>query len=187
MVRSRTLLFLTVLGGLWPYGLGAPVKAVEFSDGSRHFVGVPRLEKVSTTHDRARSWGGRYYFTLQIPEDASEPLGRIEIQQQEGADRFERFDWSKTVAYLNGDRKLSVKAEVVALDQQARSVAIAFDPPVAPGTQLTLSLSPIQTPSAGIYLFGVTVFPAGEQGVGQFVGYGRLHFYDNRDWGPLWR
>lgn len=32
---------------------------------------------------------------------------------------------------------------------------------------------------SGVYLFGVTAFPAGEKSHGQFIGFGRLHFYND--------
>ena len=53
---------------------------------------------------------------------------------------------------------------------------IAFDPPVSPGTTVTVALRAKRNPSGGVYLFGVTAFPAGERSWGQFLGYGRLHF-----------
>ncbi|MDZ4877634.1 MAG: hypothetical protein CLLPBCKN_007069 [Chroococcidiopsis cubana SAG 39.79] len=53
---------------------------------------------------------------------------------------------------------------------------IAFDPPVSPGTTVTVALRAESNPDGGIYLFGVTAFPAREKSSGQFLGYGRLHF-----------
>lgn len=55
---------------------------------------------------------------------------------------------------------------------------MSFDPPVPPATTVTLRLRPERNPRiSGIYLFGVTAYPTAAKR-GQFLGYGRLHFYD---------
>jgi Protein of unknown function (DUF2808) len=56
---------------------------------------------------------------------------------------------------------------------------VQFNPPVQPGRKVTIALSPQRNPAySGVYLFGVTAFPTGEKSHGQFLGFGRLHFYD---------
>lgn len=159
--------------------------AVTFG-GKTHFAGVPRLVSATTTQNQARTWGGRYYFTVAVPEDASEPLGQLVIQQDEGGDRFSRFDLDDTVAFQAGDRKVRFAIESVELNREDRSITIAFEPGIEPGQTVQLGLRTQRTPSAGVYLFGVTAFPAGESPSGQFLGYGRLHFYNN-DRGIFWR
>jgi hypothetical protein len=161
-------------------------QAVTFGDGSVHFAAVPRLVSAQTTQNQAGTWGGRYYFTVALPADASEPLGQLVIQQREGSDRLGRFDLDGTEAFLADDRKVRFAIEAVTLDQTERSITVRFNPPIEPGQTIQLGLDPLHTPSAGIYLFGVTAFPAGEQAVGQFLGHGRLHFY-NRDRPIFWR
>ncbi|NJM56461.1 MAG: DUF2808 domain-containing protein [Synechococcales cyanobacterium RU_4_20] len=167
--------------------LGVPQAiAVQFSDGTRHFAAVPRLVKVSTTQNQAHTWGGRYYITVSVPEDASEPLGKLEIRQDEGSDRLGPFEFDRTLAFVEGDRQRSVQVEWVELDRDRQTIAVAFNPPIPPGKTLTLGLVPVRTPDAGIYLWGITAFPAGEKVASQFLGYGRLHFYDDRD-RSFWR
>ncbi|NJN32194.1 MAG: DUF2808 domain-containing protein [Synechococcales cyanobacterium RM1_1_8] len=78
----------------------APAQAVTFGDGSIHFAAMPRLVSAQTTQNQARTWGGRYYFTVDLPVGASEPLGQLVIQQTEGSDRLGRFDLDRTVAFL---------------------------------------------------------------------------------------
>lgn len=162
--------------------------AVQLGKGTTHFVGVPRLVSARATQTNARAWGGKYYFTVQVPEDASEPLGRLVIQQHEGSsDGFGRLELDRTVAFGAGDRAEQFALEAIRLDPESRSITVEFARPVAPGETVELGLVPLRTPQAGIYLFGVTAFPAGEAPVGQFLGYGRLHFYDNRDHPMFWR
>lgn len=66
--------------------------------------------------------------------------------------------------------------------QPAKSgeVTVAFNPPVQPGKTVTVALRAKKNPTGGgIYLFGIKAFPGGENSYGQFLGYGRLHFYSN--------
>ncbi len=165
------------IAGLLSFALlGAPARAVRFSDGTVHFAGIPLLGKVSTTDNSAWAWGATYFFTLQMPADASEPLKRIELKKTEGLDSID-FNLKRTFAYVNGDRHQTI--EVRAANPEENTLAIEFDPPVPPGTALTLGLKPYNNPrNGGVYLFGVTAFPAGEKASSQFIGYGRLQFYD---------
>ncbi|KAM3113986.1 DUF2808 domain-containing protein, partial [Phormidesmis sp. 146-33] len=57
-------------------------------------------------------------------------------------------------------------------------VTIVFDQPVQPGSTVTVALAAQRNPSwANVYLFGVTAYPDGENGLGQFLGYGRINIY----------
>jgi len=155
-------------------------KAVTFG-GSTHFAGVPRLVSAKTTQKQARAWGGRYYFTVSVPEDASEPLGQLVIQQSESSDRLSQFRLDDTIAFRAGDRNTEYAIASVELNRDDRSIAVAFSPGIEPGQTVQLGLRPRRTPKSGVYLFGVTAFPEGAQPAGQFLGYGRLHFYDNNN------
>lgn len=155
--------------------------AVEFSDGTIHFAGVPRLVQARTTRTQARTWGSHYYFTVSVPDDASEPLGQLMLRQDEGADRFGRYELDATIAFVEGDRKQRANLAAIKINRDDRSLTAQFDPPIQPGQTVTLGIRPVQTPSAGIYLWGVTAFPAGDQVAPQFIGYGRLHFYRNKN------
>jgi Protein of unknown function (DUF2808) len=55
-----------------------------------------------------------------------------------------------------------------------------FDQPVQPGSVVTLALQVDANPQiAGIYQFGVTAFPVGENSTGQFLGVERINFYNS--------
>lgn len=57
-------------------------------------------------------------------------------------------------------------------------VTLVFDQPVQPGSTVTVALAVQQNPSwGGVYEFGVTVYPVGKHGLGQFLGYRRINFY----------
>lgn len=154
-----------------------PAQSIQLEDGTTYFVNVPRLEKARTTFDSARVFGATYYFTLHVPDDAGEPLQRVVFKQQEGVDRV-AFNLKQTRAYADERRKqpLEIANALVEADD---AISVLFDPPIPPGGTVMIGLRPHRNPgSSGIYLFGVTAFPQGEQAHGQFLGYGRLHFYD---------
>jgi hypothetical protein len=153
-----------------------PAAAVRFADGTVQFAGVPRLGKVSTTDNQAYAWSATYFFTLQVPADASEPLGRVMFQQTEGVDTVE-FNLKRTYSYLNGDRTQRTTVETVQVKPD--TLELTFNPPIPPNATVTIGLRPYTNPrTGGVYLFGVTTAPAGEKVRSQFVGSGRLQFYD---------
>jgi Protein of unknown function (DUF2808) len=191
MKRShRPRLSLGVIAAIASLLLAVPVKAVQFSDGTIHFAGVPSLGKVSTTDNQAWAWSVTYYFTIQVPADASEPLGRVVLQQTEGVDSIE-FNLKQTFAYLDGDssapgvRNQTIPLQATNMDKDA--LEVQFDTPIEPGKTVTLGLKPYNNPhTGGVYLFGVTTFPAGEKVQSQFIGTGRLQFYDRSFWHDRW-
>lgn len=178
---------LAVSAGIWGF-IVQPASSVTLSDGTVNFVGVPRLEEASTTFNQTYVWGATYYFTISIPEDAGEPLQRIAIAQTEGSDDIE-FDLRESRAYEGTRRHRGNAIALLAATPKnnRQTLEITFDPPVSPGKTVTIALQPLQNPRyGGVYLFGVTAFPAGEKVRGQFLGFGRLHFYERDDWGRYW-
>jgi len=175
-------LLLTATTITW--GGGMPLsQAVTLADGTVYFVQSPRLLKVTTTQSATYAWGATYYFTLDVPETAGEPLRRVTIAQREGVDvlRYDLADSQAFVGQPRGKRQAVSLGEVTA-DRKTRTVSVMFDPPIAPGQTVTVGLRPVRNPNiGGVYLFGVTAFPEGEQTHGQFLGYGRLQFYEARD------
>ncbi len=184
-MRSRSVLSF---GAVLLASISAPISAsaVQLADGTVYFNSPPRLAGASTTQNSVYAWSATYYFELEVPENAGEPLQQVTIAQEEGSETV-RFSEKETEAF-EGDRtqnKLGLGA--VTSDRKTRAVTVQFNPPVPPGKKVTIALSPERNPAySGVYLFGVTAFPPGEKTHGQFLGFGRLHFYDNRD-GFLWR
>lgn len=153
----------------------ASASAVQLADGTVHFVGVPRLERVRTTNSDAGDFGATYYFTINIPADADEPLQRLVFDQREGLSRI-KFRLQRTRIF--GQKRRPVIPSNISADQQG-AVSVLFDPPIPPGETVVVGLRPRRnTYTDGVYQFGVMAFPAGEKSRGQFLGFGRLHFYD---------
>lgn len=188
-MRVSTLLGATLAVAAGICGaVGQSASSVTLSDGTVNFVGVPRLEGASTTFNQTYAWGATYYFTIVVPENAGEPLERIAIAQHQGSDDIE-FDLEESRAYEGTRRNRESEIPLVAATPKnnRQTLEISFSPPVPPGKTVTIALRPVQNPRyAGVYLFGVTAFPAGETAKGQFLGFGRLHFYERDGWGRYW-
>lgn len=152
---------------------------VQLRDGTVYFVQPPDLVDAITTFKGVNTWGATYYFTINVPAKAGEPLQRVTITQREGVDNI-RYDLEDSRAFVgtpNRKRERLTLGEVTR-DRQTRTVTVNFNPPVAPGQTFTIGLRPLRNPRfSGVYLFGVTAFPVGEKSHGQFLGYGRFHFY----------
>jgi len=156
-------------------------QAVQLRDGKVYFVHPPSLISAATTERQTSSSGASYYFTLSVPEDAGEPLQQVEIAQRDGSTqaRLIQFDAEASRAFIGTrrDRGDELNLGENRFDRDAQTLSIVFDPPVPPGTTVTLELQPKRNPRRdGIYLFGVTAYPSGSDAYGQFLGYGRLQF-----------
>ena len=153
-------------------------QAVELADGTVSFEKPPLLIGGITTFRGVRMWGAKYYFTLFLPENAGEPLKKVTISQRQGAETI-LFRTSDTLAFQGTPRKKGEKLTVAEVihNRETETVAVSFEPPIAPGTTFTIGLIPRRNPDfGGIYLFGVTAFPAGEKPYGLYLGAVRLSF-----------
>ena len=156
--------------------IAGSTQAVQFPDGTVSFEQSPRLVEAKTTFKNVGAWGAKYYFTIELPETAGEPLQKVTLRLRQGADDI-RFRLDETFAFIgtpNGDRDL---IQAAATDEDD-TISVVFEPPISPGTTFTVGLKPRRNPDLdGVYLFGVTAFPAGEKPYGLYLGPGRLQFY----------
>ncbi|MGK7952937.1 MAG: DUF2808 domain-containing protein [Xenococcaceae cyanobacterium] len=154
-------------------------KAVQFPDGRVAFDKSPLLRNAISTFNTVRAWGSTYYFTVELPADAGEPLQKIVINQRQGADDIS-FRLERTVAY-NGthrNKQEQLSLETVSQDEETEAITVNFAKPIPPGTIFTVGLKPKRNPDFdGIYLFGVTAFPTGDKPDGLYLGVGRLQFF----------
>ena len=177
----RVSSILSALFLVSPLGLITPESfAGEHPDGTRFFEAAPRLGKARTTFNRVRMRGATYYFTLTLPSGAGEPLGKIIINQKSGIDEILLL-LEETVAFIGtpNDRQEMLSLADVLQSEDQREITVFLDPPVPPGNIVTIGLKPRKNPKFdGTYLFGVTVFPAGEKSQELYLGVRRLQFYD---------
>jgi hypothetical protein len=164
--------------------LSLTAHAIQLADGTVYFENPPRLVDSSILEQAVADSNVKYYFHLSVPDDAGEALQRVEIVQQNG-DLFTReveFEAEESTAYTGhrprrGD---DITIGSALFDENSQTMTLIFDPPVPPGTDLTVRLNAERNPRrAGVYLFGVTAYPEGDIAYGQFLGYGRFHIYNN--------
>lgn len=169
-----TILGLTI-------AIAPPAAAVRLANGTVSFVQSPRLLAATTPHTDTRVGRQVYYFTIDLPSTAGEPLQSVTFFQVQGTTPV-LFAQENSFAF-EGTRdrrgpKLTLKPEKT--NPKTTDITVTFDPPVPPGKTVTIGLRPANNPSfGGVYLFGVSAFPSGERAVGQFLGYGRLQFYQD--------
>lgn len=179
LVFPFCLLAFTVGSPTLAIPLGPQIYAVTLRDGITAFAGVPRLISVTTTNNTIRAWSAVYYFTIELPEDATEPLKKLEISQTQGFD-VPGYEVQRTRVFA-GDRRnrgRSFTIEEVAIAN--RTLTLTLEEPIPPGTTFTVGLYPLRNPNVtGVYLFGVTAFPQGAKPQKAFLGFGRLHFYQH--------
>ncbi|MEB3210223.1 MAG: DUF2808 domain-containing protein [Leptolyngbyaceae bacterium] len=169
--------------GMSAIGFGT-AQAVQFSDGTVHFENPPRLIDSAIREQSVSDNNVKYFFLLSVPEDAGEPLQRIEIVQEHG-DLFTReidFDPEDSVAYIGHRRSVGEELTIGTSDfnDDTNTMSLTFDPPIPPGTDLTIRLNAERNPRrSGVYLMGVTAYPEGTEPSGQFLGFGRFHIFDS--------
>lgn len=150
--------------------------------GRTFFSHPPLLMRVAAPQTGAET-PSTYEFTLTVPKDAGQPLKAVTIAQATNVETV-KFDVSNSKAFV-GDR-LTARSQIplasVGGEQPANpgEATIVFAQPVQPGDTVTVALAVQQNPQwGGVYEFGVTAYPDGNNGLGQFLGYGRINFYGN--------
>lgn len=176
-IKLFTLSTLTV--GLLAILTTVGAQAVRFADGRVAFNRPPNLVE-ATTRDISSIGNGRFHFVVEVPPDAGEPLGAVVITPRDGANRI-AFNLNASQAMLSpayaqgSDVPL---ASVGGAMDDANSILMVFDEPVQPGETVTVTLRTVHNPLGGVYQFDVTGYPAGDNGIGQFLGVGRIQIYD---------
>lgn len=155
-----------------------PANTVELRDGRRFFNKAPDLVRfeASITSPATPS---TYQVAIALPADAGEPLKAVAIAQKPNLEQVP-FDLSKSSASLKnsltGGRSLPLPEASFRESSDQSTVTVVFGKPVEPGNTVTISLRVKQNPLyGGIYLFGVTAFPEGENSSGLYLGVGRIH------------
>lgn len=162
--------------------LALPVIALQPNSEPTSFDRVPRLTRAATSVTQTDVTGATYHFTIKVPEDAGRSLKAVTIVQYENPDTVVfQEDNSRAFAGDSFAGGPQVSLASVGGPSNSNEETVVFDSPVAPGSTITVALKPKRNPDrAGTYLFGVTVYPTGENSPGQFLGYSQLRFYDNQ-------
>ena len=156
--------------------------AFDLGNGRTTFVKSPILIRTAASR-LSTSSPSSYQFTIKIPEEAGESLKAVTISPKENAEKID-FNLSNSDAFVGdsfaGGSSLSLSSIGGSQIYGSNDVTFVFDEPVKPGSTVTLSLEAKKNPRfGGIYLFGVTAFPEGENSPGLYLGSARLHFSQN--------
>lgn len=159
-----------------------PGIALELPNGQTVFERSPRLVRAATSYTRRNNPAATYQFTIEVPEGAGEALKAVKIEQRQNYIDMITFQQEDSQAFIGdsfaGGQALSLEA--IGGASQPGEITVVFAEPVPPGTTVTVAVKPKRNPfSAGVYLFGVTAFPEGENSLGLYLGSGRLHIYDS--------
>jgi hypothetical protein len=142
---------------------------------------TPEGTQLSPSNPRQRSGLDPQYYSYEaIRARAMQPAYSGPTQPGAPADStsMQATDVDR-VGSMRSEKRLTL-ASVGGDDLVPGEAIVQFDPPVAPGTTVRVSIPAIANPqSGGTYLFGVTAFPAGENSSGQFLGYSQIRFYQN--------
>ncbi len=151
-----------------------PAGAFDLGGGRTFFDQSPRLIRTAASNTST------YHFTIMVPKDAGELLKAVTITQKPNVERIE-FDVSENRAFIGdsfaGGPQLSLANIGGIQPSDSNEVTVVFDQPVEPGSTVTVSLKAKKNPhNGGVYLFGVTAFPVGNNSPGLYLGTARLHF-----------
>jgi hypothetical protein len=146
------------------------------------FDQAPRLIR-SAASARSPNSAAQYQFTIEVPANAGEPLEAIRVTPHDHVEDI-ALDHSDSMAFAGdsfaGGPELPL-SDIGGPTDVPGGALFVFDPPVLPGNTVTVEIEAQKNPTqGGIYQYGVTAYPAGENGVGLFLGYGRLHLHDNQ-------
>ncbi|MGB3613056.1 MAG: DUF2808 domain-containing protein [Elainellaceae cyanobacterium] len=145
------------------------------------FDRAPRLVRSAATSSSPNS-GADYQFTITVPYDAGEPMQAIQVTPHDHVEKIS-LNHDDSAAFegdsLAGGPALPLSS-IGGPTAVPGEVLFVFNPPVLPGHTITVELEAEHNPAqGGIYEYGVTAYPAGPNGIGMFLGYGRLHLFDN--------
>jgi hypothetical protein len=183
---NPTIIALSIALGTVPFFSEIPLQAQETQtvDRPASFTQPPRLLTIESSEKQVAASRSTYFFTLNMPENAGSGLGQITINQRDADNFLRQIDYRSedTRAFTGtaGDRGTDIPIADTTYNEDDHTLTVRFAEPVAPGTSVTIALRPRRNPRMqGVYLFGVTAFPANNTENGQFLGYGRLTFYGN--------
>lgn len=159
--------------------LDAPMSQVPLNNGQAYFSHPPRLVRAHASQTQAYV-PSTYEFTLTVPSDAGQPLKAVRIAQERNLGTV-KFDVGRSKAFAGERFAAGAEIPLASIgDGQfvPGEATIVFDQPVQPGSTVTVALEARANPAfGGVYEFGVTAFPAGDNGLGQFLGFGRINLY----------
>jgi hypothetical protein len=160
----------------------APASAVTLADGTVYFNHVPDMT-INGAYGRTVNAPAVYTFTLSVPANADVGVGRVDIDLGEFGSEY-TIDAKKAYVYqVGGDgRRIALRdsAATASTGPRPTMVSVVLAEPILPGQSAQVQLLVYNTPRiGGAHLLGVTAYPVGALAHGQFLGFDRVHVWDN--------
>jgi hypothetical protein len=153
--------------------------AAQSSTGRTFFIHPPSLGRVNATEQQSYA-PSTYEFTVMVPANAGQPLRAVKIVQETNLETV-AFDLNRSKAFVGSHYAAGPEIPLASVgggNANRGEATIVFAEPVQPGSTVTIALAAQANPGlGGVYQFGVTAYPVGDQAVGQFLGIGRLNLY----------
>ena len=160
--------------------ISAPVQAnISKTKQISFFRSSPRLAKSYTSFSSTNVLS-RYNFYIDIPSQAENNLSRIIINQQPNLEIIKIYPQKTKVFLLKDAGEILVSNStdlIVDKHENTSQIIINLSESIPAGSRLKIVLRAINPLYDGIYQFGVTVEPEGENPRSLYLGNARFHFY----------
>jgi hypothetical protein len=116
-----------------------------------------------------------YIFEIEIPKNADNNLKKIVINQQKNLETITFFPEDSQAFIINGKDRI-IDAEFTLNTDGKNGIIINLLQPVKAGEKLKLAIKARNPIYGGIYQFGVTVYPEGNNPQSLYLGNARFSF-----------
>lgn len=139
------------------------------------FRASPRLTRSVTTFSFADVIS-TYIFEIEIPQNAGNNLQKIIINQQKNTETITFFPDKTKVFILNQNQKPLDVNSTLNVNNNQNEIIINLSQPANPGDKIRLAIKAKNPLYGGIYQFGITVYPEGNNPQSLYLGIARFHF-----------
>ncbi|MCY7276124.1 MAG: DUF2808 domain-containing protein [Phormidesmis sp. CAN_BIN44] len=147
--------------------------------GRSYFDHAPRLIRTAASFADAYT-PSSYEFTVRVPEDAGASLQAIKLVQEKNTETLS-LNVGQSYAFLGDSYAGGAAVSLASIGGEATpgEATFVFDPPIVPGQTVTIALNVVRNPAlGGVYQYGVTAYPSGDNRSGLFLGVGRFNLYN---------
>lgn len=150
-----------------------PVFAQEIS----FFRTSPRLVRSHSTFTFPNAIS-TYIFEIEIPKDAENSLHKVIINQQINTETINFFPENIRASIMgNNYQNQPVNVETtINIVGDKNEIIIKLEPSIPAGNRVKLEVKARNPLYGGIYQFGVTAYPQGENSRSLYLGIARFHF-----------
>lgn len=150
------------------------LKTKVLAQGISFFRYSPRLVRSNATFTMPDVIS-TYIFEIIIPENADNNLKKVVINQQINFETITLFP-QESRAFIINSKTTEIKADFTLNTDGKNEIIVNLLQPVKPGEKLKLAIKARNPLYSGIYQFGVTVYPEGNNPRSLYLGNARFSF-----------